>query len=62
MCIRDRSSSGRIARGVELEVRGEAGDKLATGAIGRVWVRSTTVFEGSMDRQALRHEVLHKGW
>ena len=56
------SSSGRIARGVELEVRGEAGDKLATGAIGRVWVRSPTVFEGYMDRQALGHEVLHKGW
>ena len=43
-------------------MRGEAGDKLATGAIGRVWVRSPTVFEGYMDRQALGHEVLHKGW
>lgn len=56
------SSSGRIARGVGLEVRDENDRAAPTGTIGKIWVRSPTVFEGYVDRPELNRDVLRDRW
>lgn len=56
------SSSGRIARGVGLEVRDENDRAVPAGTIGKIWVRSPTVFEGYVDRPDLNREVLRDRW
>jgi fatty-acyl-CoA synthase len=56
------SSSGCIARGVGLEVRDDDDRVAAVGTIGRIWVRTPTVFEGYVDRADLNRDVLRDGW
>jgi len=56
------SSCGRVARGVGLEVRREDGAVAPAGAIGRIWVRTPTVFEGYVGRPDLNGDVLRDGW
>lgn len=56
------SSSGAIARGVGLEVRHDDDRVAAAGAIGRIWVRTPTVFEGYVGRADLNRDVLRDGW
>ncbi len=56
------SSSGRIARGVDLEVRHDDDRVAAIGTIGRIWVRTPTVFEGYVGRTDLNRDVLRDGW
>lgn len=56
------SSSGRIARGVGLEVRDENDRAVPAGTIGKIWVRSPTVFEGYVDRPDLNRDVLRDRW
>lgn len=56
------SSSGRVARGVGLQVRREDHSVADVGEIGRVWVQSPTVFEGYVNRPELNGEVLRDDW
>lgn len=56
------SSCGRVARGVGLEVRREDDAVAPVGAIGRIWVRTPTVFEGYVGRPDLNGDVLRDGW
>lgn len=56
------SSSGSVARGVALEVRDADGRAVPGGAIGKIWVRSPTVFEGYVDRPELNRDVLRERW
>lgn len=56
------SSSGTIARGVGLEVRHDDDRVAAIGSIGRIWVRTPTVFEGYVGRDDLNRDVLRDGW
>ncbi|MCC7249480.1 MAG: AMP-binding protein, partial [Lysobacter sp.] len=56
------SSSGRIARGVGLEVRDDNDRAVPAGTIGKIWVRSPTVFEGYVDRPDLNRDVLRDRW
>lgn len=51
------SSVGRIARGVRVEIRDEAGRKLTDGVIGRIWVKTPTLFSGYLDQPELNAEV-----
>lgn len=56
------SSSGFIARGVGLEVRHDDDRVVAAGTIGKIWVRTPTVFEGYVGRADLNRDVLRDGW
>lgn len=56
------SSSGFIARGVGLEVRHDDDRVAAAGTIGKIWVRTPTVFEGYVGRADLNRDVLRDGW
>lgn len=51
------SSVGRIARGVRVEVRGASGLALAQGEIGKIWIRTPTVFSGYIGQPELTAQV-----
>jgi acyl-CoA synthetase (AMP-forming)/AMP-acid ligase II len=55
-------SCGRPIPGVQVEIRGPAGDVLAEGVAGEVHVRGTSLFEGYFRQPALTAERLRNGW
>ncbi|MBK9518648.1 MAG: AMP-binding protein [Anaeromyxobacter sp.] len=48
--------------GVEVEVRGEDGGPTGEGALGRVWVRGPSLFEGYLGDPAATARALQGGW
>ncbi len=56
------SSVGRVVRGVEVRIVDVDGRELPAGEIGRIDVKSPTVFGGYLDRPDLTAAVLRDGW
>lgn len=56
------SSSGRVSRGVDVQIRDDDDAAVPAGMTGRIWVRTPTAFDGYTDLPELSREVLREGW
>ncbi len=56
------ASVGRALSGCVLELRGESGERLEEGEVGRLWIRSPSLMSGYLDLPAATSEVLNDGW
>ena len=55
-------SAGRPGVLSEIQIRDDAGQRLAPGQAGTVWIRSSTLMKGYLNRPTETAEVLHGDW
>ncbi|HXD41958.1 MAG TPA: AMP-binding protein [Ramlibacter sp.] len=60
--MRKPGSTGRVARHCELRIAGVAGEELAAGTPGEVWVRGANVMSGYWDDPEASAKALAGGW
>jgi fatty-acyl-CoA synthase len=56
------TSSGHLLPGNEVRIVSETGEALADGAVGEIFIRSDSLFEGYFRRPDLTEQVLRDGW